>query len=95
MARPLGEIVNHRREFDPEIPEVVAEMQSRAHMCMKAIDDAVRGKQFICGDFTAADIMLGYSMMLVDRLAPTNDYAEATRYWQELQQRPGCQKAIS
>ena len=33
FARPLGEIVNHRRNFNPEIPEVVAEMKKRALQC--------------------------------------------------------------
>ena len=95
FARPLGEIVNHRREFQPELPEVVAEMQARSHICLGAIDEAVAGKDFICDDFSAADIMLGYSMMLVDRLAPTDAYPEAARYWQGLQARPGCQAAIN
>jgi len=95
FARPLGEIVNHRREFNPEIPEVVAEMQARAHLCVAAIDTAVTGKDYINDEFSAADIMLGYSMMLVDRLAPTDAYPESARYWQQLQARPGCQKALA
>ena len=63
-------------------------------MCVKAIDEAVKGQEFICGDFSAADIMLGYSMLLIDRLAPTDAYPEAARYWQGLQTREACQTAI-
>ena len=44
FARPLGEIINHRRNFDPEIPEVVEEMASRALLCVKAVNDAVEEK---------------------------------------------------
>ena len=44
FARPLGEIVNHRRNFDPEIPAVVEEMKCRALLCAKAVNDAVEGR---------------------------------------------------
>ena len=40
-ARPCGEIVNHRREFNPEIPAVVEEMQSRVHLSLAAVEDAL------------------------------------------------------
>ena len=93
FARPLGEIVNHRREFSPELPEVVAEMKSRAHMCVAAIDKELANKEYIVDTFSAADIMLGYSMMLVDRLAHTDDYLHAAAYWQRLSERPACQTA--
>ena len=34
FARPLGEIVNHRREFaGAEVPAVITEMQGRARSC--------------------------------------------------------------
>jgi glutathione S-transferase len=96
MARPLGEIVNHRRNFDPELPDVVAEMQGRARMCVSAINDAVKDQKFILGDeFSAADVMLGYSLMLCDRLAPYDGYPDARRYWEEIKSRPGAIRAMS
>ena len=63
MARPLGEMVNHRREFDPPQDEILAEMASRGQLCVKAIDEALAdGREFILGDeFSAADISIGQS----------------------------------
>ena len=94
FARPLGEIVNHRRNFDPEIMEVVQEMKNRVELCVSAVNDAIRDKEFITGEFTAADIMLGYSLMLCTRLAPADKYPDAMRYWERLGERPGAQKAF-
>jgi len=97
FARPLGEIVNHRRVFAEaeQQPAAIAEMQARSRLCMKAIDEAIADRDFILGEFSAADIMLGYSMMLCERLAPTDEYPGADAYWRRLQQRDGCQVAIN
>ena len=39
FTRPLGEIVNHRREFgDRAIGKVVEEMKARARLCLEALD---------------------------------------------------------
>lgn len=96
MARPLGEIVNHRRAFNEtdQHPEAIVEMQTRSRLCLKAVDDALADKEFIIGDFCAADIMLGYSLMLCERLAPSDEYQRASAYWNRLQQRPACGVAI-
>lgn len=95
FARPLGEIVNHRREFRPQLPDVVEEMQHRAHQCIKAIDQEMGDKAFIAGEFSGADIMLGYCFYLADNLAPFEGYDNARRYWESLKQRPAAQKTFS
>lgn len=96
FARPLGEIVNHRRAF-PDNPSTAAieEMQSRSRLCLKAVDEAIRGKEFIAGGFSAADIMLGYSIMLCEKLAPTDEYPDALAYWQRLQQRAAVKNTLA
>lgn len=98
LSRPLGEIVNHRREFpgDKEIPEVVAEMGNRAGECLTAIADAVENQHFICGDvFTAADIMLGYGLHLSELLVPEKMPEKLQPYWAGLKQRTAFQIAKS
>ncbi len=63
FARPLGEIVNHRREFDPELDAVVAEMKSRATACVAAIDAALSGRSYLLGEaMSAADLSICYTM---------------------------------
>jgi glutathione S-transferase len=77
LARPLGEIVNHRREFKPELDAVVAEMKSRATSCIAALDAAVAGRSYLLGEtMSAADLsicyaMRGYRRMVTETLPPT------------------------
>ncbi|MBV1906401.1 MAG: glutathione S-transferase [Pseudomonadales bacterium] len=96
FARPLGEIVSHGRAFAKTgvIPEVVAELQDRSHLCLQAIDQAVQNKDFLLGEFSAADIMMGYTVMLTEMLAPSDNCPNASAYWARLQERQACQKAI-
>ena len=61
FARPLGEITNHRRAFNPEIDAVVAEMKGRATACIAALDAALSGRPYLLGDtMGAADMSICY-----------------------------------
>ena len=63
FARPLGEIVNHRRAFEPEIDAVVAEMKGRATACVAALDAALSDQTYLLGDaISAADLSICYVM---------------------------------
>ncbi|MBV1876757.1 MAG: glutathione S-transferase [Pseudomonadales bacterium] len=96
FARPLGEIVAHRRAFpkDQEKPDIVAEMQARSTVCLTAIDKVLADKEYITGEFSAADVMLGYTVMLTEMLAPADNCPNAMAYWERLKQRKACQIAI-
>jgi glutathione S-transferase len=77
FARPLGEIVNHRRGFEPEIDAVVAEMKGRATACIAALDAVLSDRTYLLGDtMNAADlsicyVMRGYRRMVSEQL-PAN-----------------------
>ena len=49
LSRPLGEVVNHGREFpdDKQIPEVVEEMKNRASLSLDAVADEVANKEYL------------------------------------------------
>lgn len=98
FARPLGEVVNHSREFpgDQKIDSVVAEMLGRGRVCAEAVGTAVGDQSFILGDtFSAADIMLGYTLLLAERFLPEGLPATVQPYWQRLAARPAFQKSVS
>lgn len=92
FCRPVGEIVNHARNFNPVIDDVVAEMTGRSDQCLSAVNDALADREYICGEFTAADIMLGYCFVLAERFTSLldKDYPHAKRYWQTLMARPSA-----
>ena len=90
FARPIGEIVNHRREFpdEQEIPEVVQEMQSRIYKCLDALNEALEGKDFILGkNFTAADISLGYSLLIAQNRIDKEFPEKVDKYWGNISSR--------
>ena len=99
FARPLGEIVNHRREFpgDDGIPAVVEEMKRRAALCVQALDAALAGRHYLLGEsFTAADVMMGYSVLLARVLRVPGARADhVDAYFDTISQRPGYRVATS
>lgn len=92
-ARPIGEIVNHRRAFGDEAQEAMTdEMKGRARVCAAALDTALEGKTYLLGDdFSAADIMMAYSMLLHVLLVDSELSGNLKRYWETLQARPAYQ----
>lgn len=98
FARPLGEIVNHKREFpgDQTLPAILEEMADRASVSLAAVAQETANKPYLLGEeFTAADIMVGYSIRLVDRLIPERMTPEIAPYWQRLQSRDAYQRALA
>ena len=81
-------------------------MQNRAHLSLAAVDAALLassqqavnpGPYLLGAHFTAADIMMGYTILISEKLAPTapEAYPSAKKYWSMLQQRPGCAVALN
>ena len=48
FARPIGEIVTHRRVFEEhqQSDAAINEMKDRASLCVKALDEAIEGRNF-------------------------------------------------
>ncbi len=95
FARPLGEIVNHRRAFPMhEIPAVIEEMKGRARLCAQALNESLEGSTYLLGDaFCAADIMMGYTLRMYERLVAEPLPHHAGRYWTRLTDRPAYRAA--
>jgi glutathione S-transferase len=98
FARPLGEIVNHLREFPDEQKSEAAieEMRNRARLCLHALTPQLKQRDYIVGDsFSAADIMLGYSVMLATKYLPEPLPNEVADYWNRLSERPAYKLAFT
>ncbi len=85
--------------FEPEErrqPQVVEDYSRWFLARLRAVDAVVSEQPYICGDrFTAADISIGYAVMLAGSigLAPRIPGAVVT-YWQRLQERPAYLRAL-
>ena len=60
-----------------------------------AVETALDGHDWLCaGRFTAADISVGYALLLASQLGLIDGLAPVVRdYWERLQQRPGFERA--
>ena len=98
FARPLGEIVNHRRVFGADSStRMLDEMRDRARSCITAIDDALAGQDYLIDDeFTAADIMMGYSIFLAIRVKAMDEgeFPNVTDYYNRLSARPAFARTM-
>ncbi|MCF8470209.1 MAG: glutathione S-transferase family protein [Parvibaculum sp.] len=96
---PLGNIAQHTfiRPEDKRIPQVAEEGGENAKKMLGIIDGALAGKSYICGEeFSAADIMLGYDLMLAKLFGlRSDDHPNVSAYFARLSDRPGFQKATA
>ena len=95
FARPLGEIVNHRREFKPEIDDVVAEMKGRATACVGALDSAVSDRVYLLGDaMSAADLSICYVMRGYRRMVNEALPANVQSYFERVTALPSFEASV-
>ena len=98
FARPLGDIAQHTfvKPEAERIPAVVADARSRALTCMDALEAAVPGGAYLVdGTFTAADIMMGYTLILARRfnVLTKETYPNVNAYMARLETHTGFVKA--
>ncbi len=87
----------HFEPAERRLPQV-AEDYSRWFLSrLKVVDAALQQQDFLCaGRFTAADVSVGYALLLAQHLGLAPRFAEQTHnYWQRLQQRPAFQRALA
>ena len=96
FARPLGEIVNHRREFKPELDPVVAEMKSRATACVNALDAALGdGRAYLTGEtMNAADLSICYTVRGYRRMVTEDLPATFQAYFDRVTALPSYDRAV-
>jgi glutathione S-transferase len=64
---------------------------------LRAVEAALQTHDFLCANrFTAADISVGYALMLAGHLSLNDQFSPAvSAYWQRLQARPAFQRALT
>jgi glutathione S-transferase len=96
---PLADIAQHSL-FKPEserLPAVVADARNKLAAVLDVLEKALAGKQYLLGaEFSAADIMMGYSLLLTKWFGLLSDtYPNVVAYLQRLEQRPTLQKVLA
>lgn len=95
FQRPLGEVTNHRREFNPELPDVVAEMKGRATACVEALDQALAHRPYLVGDdMTAADLSIAYVLRGYRRTVSEDLPTNVKGFWDRMTALPSYQRTV-
>ncbi len=78
-------------------PQVAADYAKWFFGRLRAIEAITAQQETLCGGrFTAADVSVGYALLLASRLGLAKDFGPAvTAYWQRLQQRDGYKRAVA
>jgi glutathione S-transferase len=95
LTFPQTLVLRYRR-FEPGKAEVVADDYAKWFLArLRAVDRVLQDSDHLCaGRFTAADISVGYALLLAAQLGLDADFTPATAaYWARLQARPGFKAA--
>ena len=78
-------------------PQVVQDYTRWFLARLRAVESALAHNDHLCaGRFTAADVAVGYALLLAQHLGLAAQFGPATQaYWQRLQARPGYQRAMA
>ena len=96
---PINTIVVHTLLLPPERQDATVREQAQ-RLLAKAwapVEEAIEGRDYLIGDFSAADTMLGHACIMSKRLGAINDenYPNLSAYAERLLARPACAKAFS
>ena len=94
---PINTIVVQTILLPPERRDETALGQAQRLLAkaVQPIEDAMVGKEYLAGGFSAADTMLGHAIMMAERMGIVNDtHPNLKAYTARLQARPALQKAF-
>ncbi|CDO59960.1 Glutathione S-transferase [Candidatus Phaeomarinobacter ectocarpi] len=95
---PINTIVVHTLLLpeDRRDATVLGQAQRLLTKAMGPIEDALEGRDYLIGDFSGADIMLGHSIFMANRMGCiTDDMPNLKAYVARIAARPAFDKAIN
>lgn len=95
---PVNTIVVHTLLLPPERQDAKVRDQARKLLtnALYPVEKALEGREYLIGDFSAVDTMLGHSMYAASRLkCITDDMPNLKAYVERIAARPAFQKAAS
>ena len=95
---PMNQIVVQTILLPPDRRDeaVLNQAKKLLSKALVPVNDALAGKDYLIGDFSAADLMLGHSCFMANRLGcVTDDMQNIKDYVARIDSRPAFKKAIS
>ena len=94
---PMNTIVVHTILLPPERRDetVLGQAQRLLTKALQPIEENLEGKEYLVGDFTAADTMLGHACFMSNRMGSVPEEMINIRgYVKRLMERPAFKKAV-
>jgi glutathione S-transferase len=95
---PINTIVVQTMLLPPDRRDetVLAQAQKLLVRALKPIDEALEGRDYLAGEFSAADIMLGHACIMSNRMGLIGeDMPNLAAYVERLMARPACAEAFA
>jgi len=95
---PINTIVVQTILLPPERRDETALGQAQRLLtrALAPVEEALNGREYLIGDFSAADIMLGHSVYMSNRSGcVTDEMANIRGYIERIEKRPAFQKAMA
>mgnify|MGYP005838226419 CR=1 FL=1 len=95
---PVNTIVVHTLLLPPERQDATVRDQAKRLLtrALEPIEEALDGKEYLIGDFSAVDTMLGHAIYMSNRIGCVTDAMPNIKaYIKRLESRPAFQKAMS
>ncbi len=95
---PINTIVVQTMLLPPDRRDetVLAQAQKLLVRALKPIDEALEGREYLAGEFSAADIMLGHACIMSNRMGLIgDDMPNLAAYVERLMARPACAEAFA
>tara|TARA_S200000501_G_scaffold123304_1_gene116342 strand:+ start:1650 stop:2285 length:636 start_codon:yes stop_codon:yes gene_type:complete len=95
---PMNQIVVHTVLLPPDRRDetVLSQAKNLLSKSLNPVNANLEGKDFLIGEFSAADCMLGHSCFMANRFGAVNeDMENIKRYVSNIESRPAFQKAIA
>ena len=95
---PINTIIVHTMLLPPDRRDetVLGQAQRLLAKALAPVEEALEGKDYLIGEFSAADVMLGPSCILSNRLGVvTDEMPNLKAYAERLLARPACAEAFS
>jgi glutathione S-transferase len=98
LTFPLTLVLRYGR-FEPkerQLPQVVEDYSRWFLARLRAIGNSLVTDNFLCAQrFTAADISVGYALMLAEYIGLSDQFSPpAASYWERLKARPSYERAL-
>ena len=95
---PINTIMVHTVLLPPERrnEETLGQAQRLLTRAVMPVEAALEGREYLVGHFTAADVMLGHSLFMANRLGQvSDDLSNLKSYLKRIEARPAFQTAIN